>query len=123
MTWFRHRLSYYAAKQYRSSSAKCVYTIKSQTNDLEIETAIITAKSQISVLQTHRNELHVYFRKESRIIDQQGTGITRCVSVASEIELDEIIHCDRQSLKCDIETSTYIRAYPVYRTTYPRDTY
>lgn len=66
------------------------------------------------MLQTHRNELHVYSRKESRIIDQEGTGILD-VSVASEIELDEIIHCDRQPLRNVISKPAQIRAYPIYR--------
>lgn len=42
------------------------------------------------------------------------------ISVASEIELNEIIHCDRQSPKCDIEPA-YSRgsslSYGIYRAT------
>lgn len=54
----------------------------------------------------------------------QGTEIT--VSVALEMELNEIIHCDRQSPKCDIETGAFARIQSIVRPIiymFPRDTY
>lgn len=51
------------------------------------------------------------------------------VSVASEIELNEIIHCDRESPKYDIETSIFARIQSIVLIMrpiiylFPRDTY